>query len=90
MMTLKFSFQRRIIETTVNKNIISNDLSDIEVLINDKQLSNQLGNPIYLKLEKGIFTYKSQIENSQCEIAKEFLTSLTRTFKWADEKLRFN
>lgn len=90
MMTLKFSFQRRIIETTVDKTIINNNLADIEVLINDKLLSNQLGNPIYLKLEKGIFTYKSQIENSHSEIAKDFLTSFTQTFKWADETLPCN
>lgn len=86
MRTLKFILQNRVLETTVKKNIISNALTEIEVFTTDELLSNQLGNPVYLKNENGNISFKNPTLQTKVEIANDFLTQFCRTVRWADEK----
>jgi hypothetical protein len=86
MMTLKFVSQNRVIETTIKKNIISNNLTEIEVVTTDELLSNQLGSPIFLKDENGTVSFKDPVLQSKNEMANDFLAGFSRTLRWAEIK----
>lgn len=86
MRTLKFIFQDRVIETTVKKNFICNNLTEIEVSTTDELLSNQLGNCFHLTDENGVISFKNPVAQADLPLANLFLKGFSRTFRWAELK----